>query len=116
MNNNSQGVGGNTSALIHGSPDIKPNGKYNTPPMVYVPGGPNGLNGKLLAKALEDYAIRENHTGVNDKAGTIQLNPRLFENDANQFIDSFFNHHYPNRTDYNRWNSAPVRKALYNLQ
>ena len=34
-------VPGSSPALIIGSPDIKPNGKYDTPPMVYIPGGNN---------------------------------------------------------------------------
>jgi len=64
---------GGTPALIEGSPDIKPNGKYNTPPnMRYIPGGNNQPAGRILSKALEDYAIRNHHIDNNGNAATIQ--------------------------------------------
>jgi hypothetical protein len=62
---------GSTSALIRGAPDIKPDGKYDTPPMVYTPGGNNQPYGRILAKALEDHAIRKNHTDMYGNASTL---------------------------------------------
>jgi hypothetical protein len=46
--------GGYNPALIEGSPDIKGNGKYNTPNMQYIPGGNNQPYGRIMSKAMED--------------------------------------------------------------
>lgn len=116
MNNNGQvGVQGNTPALIKGSPDIKPNGRYDTPPMVYVPGGNNQPYGRILSKALEDCAIRSHHIDNKGNASTMQLLNGTFEADADRFISDFFSDRYPNRVQNQRWNSAPIRRELYNL-
>lgn len=114
-NNGPAGVPGNTSALIQGAPDIKPNGKYDTPPMVYVPGGNNQPYGRILSKALENEAIRTHHTDTKGNASTMAYNPTKLEDDAKRFISDFFADKFPNRSVNNLWNSDPVRKELRNL-
>jgi hypothetical protein len=98
-NNVQAGVQGSTPALIQEAPDIKPNGKYDTPLMVYVPGGANQPNGRVIYKALEDHAIRTHHTDSKGRAATRQFDDRVFEHDANRFISDFFRHKHPNRSE-----------------
>lgn len=67
---NSKGVPGDTPALIQGAPWIKPNGRYDTPPMVYLQGGNNQPYGMLLSKALEYSAFWTHHTDSKGNAST----------------------------------------------
>jgi len=106
---------GSSPALILGAPDIKPDGKYDTPPMVYTPGGNNQPYGRILAKALEDHAIRKNHTDSNGNASTLQWQTYIFDDDANKFLEDFFKDKYPNRIRSKWLNSTPVRRELANL-
>nr|YP_010365187.1 hypothetical protein M1I11_mgp068 [Exserohilum turcicum]UOU81413.1 hypothetical protein [Exserohilum turcicum] len=108
-------VPGSSPALIIGSPDIKPNGKYDTPPMVYIPGGKNQPYGWLLSKALEDHALREHHTDSKGNSATLQWQTHIFDEDANKFLEDFFRHKHHNRTRNQLLNSTPVRRELANL-
>jgi len=83
--------------------------------MVYQPGGNNRQNGRLLSKAMEDWAVRNHHLDNKGKAGTIAWDPSVFEDDANRYYRAFMQDNYPNRNPSLYWNSAPVRRALYNL-
>ena len=97
VNNIQPGVPGNTPAIVEGAPDIKPNGKYDTPFMIYIPGGNNQPEARILAKALEDDVIRSKGRPV-----TVALSTYIFEDDANIFIRDFFDHKYPNRAEHQR--------------
>jgi len=83
--------------------------------MLYIPGGNNRDNGRLLSKALEDYLVINHYLGRNGNAASIQLDSSVFEHDANRFISDFMRDKFPARKQFQWWNSSPVRKALYNL-
>jgi hypothetical protein len=91
---------GSRSPLIQGAPNIRPDGKYDTPPMAYVPGGNNQPFGRILSKAMEDIAFTRGHLDSKNNAGHIQLLNHLFDDDANRFVADFFRDKYPGRKEH----------------
>ena len=87
----------------------------NTIALNLLPGGNNQPYGRIMSKALEDWAIRTHHIDNKGNAATVQWNSNVFENDAARFYNDFMRDKFPNRTPNNYWNSSPVRKALRDL-